>query len=77
MIFYKDEIVEEVRRNREELLQEYGGVNGYLKHLTDEQLRLEKEGWVFVTPEEVRAKQRASINAMPSALTQKAFAGEM
>jgi transcription-repair coupling factor (superfamily II helicase) len=29
----KDPIVDEVRRVREELIQRYGGIDGYFKHL--------------------------------------------
>ncbi|MDR0868437.1 MAG: hypothetical protein LBP75_08215 [Planctomycetota bacterium] len=57
-MFYRDEIVEEVRRHRAELLEEYGGIEGYHKHLDEQRPRLEKEGWKFVTPEEVRARRQ-------------------
>ncbi|HKR64949.1 MAG TPA: hypothetical protein VJZ00_14540 [Thermoanaerobaculia bacterium] len=31
----EDPIVEEIHRIREELLQEYGGFDGYMKHLAE------------------------------------------
>jgi hypothetical protein len=55
-MFYKDEIVEEVRRYREELQEEYGSAEKYNKHWDELRPRLEKEGWKFVTLEEVLAK---------------------
>ena len=46
----KDEIVAEVRRYREELLLEHGGIEGYLKYLQTQHLRLEALGFKFSTP---------------------------
>jgi hypothetical protein len=48
MMFYKDEIVEEVRRTREELLRKYGGITGLRKRYAEERPRFEKERWVFI-----------------------------
>ncbi|MDR2759375.1 MAG: hypothetical protein LBB78_08340 [Spirochaetaceae bacterium] len=55
--FY-DPIIAEVRRNREKLLEIYGGVDGLHKHMDDERPQLEKDGWHFVTSEEITALQR-------------------
>jgi hypothetical protein len=33
----KDDIVDEVRRIREELIQRYGGIDGYFKHCQDQE----------------------------------------
>jgi hypothetical protein len=49
---YCDEIVAEVRRNREKLLEMYGGIDGLHKHMDEERPRLEKEGWKFISAEE-------------------------
>jgi hypothetical protein len=35
----KDVIVEEVRRIREELIQQHGGIDGYFKHCQDQERR--------------------------------------
>ncbi|GHU46519.1 hypothetical protein FACS1894200_00230 [Spirochaetia bacterium] len=55
-MIYKDEIVEEVRRHREELAEEYPTFEAYRKHCEERRPQLEKEGWKFVTLEEVLAK---------------------
>jgi hypothetical protein len=47
--------IAEVHRIRSELLEEYGGIKGYLKHLDDDRPRLEKEGWHFADTEELEA----------------------
>jgi hypothetical protein len=53
---YSDPRVAEIHRVRAELLEEYGGWEGYNKHLDEERPRLEAEGWHFVTPEEHAAR---------------------
>jgi hypothetical protein len=64
--FVNDDIIAEVRRHREELLERYGGIEGYDKHWESEtRPRLEKEGWKFVTMEEVLAQKHG---AAPKAL---------
>ncbi|MDR3139364.1 MAG: hypothetical protein LBT95_06780 [Treponema sp.] len=50
--FY-DPILAEVRQNREKLLEMYGGIDGLHKHMDEERPRLEKEGWRFLTEEEM------------------------
>ena len=53
---YRDEDpLTEVHRIRAELLEEYGGIEGYLKHLNEDRPRLEKEGWRFASAEELAA----------------------
>jgi hypothetical protein len=39
-----DPIVDEVRRVREELIQRYGGLEGYLKHCEEQDRRRRPEG---------------------------------
>jgi hypothetical protein len=56
-MFYEDEVVAEVRRNREELLAEYGGIEGLHKHMEEERPILEAQGWKFVSTEEVAARK--------------------
>ena len=60
MIEYIDhDPVAEVRRIRENLLEKHGGIEGLHRHMDEQRPILEKQGWKFVTPEEVRAKRRA------------------
>jgi hypothetical protein len=47
--------VEEVRRNRELLLEMYGGIEGLHKHMDEERPKLEKQGWKFLSDEEMNA----------------------
>ena len=54
--------VAEVRRNRELLLEKYGGMDGLLKHMDEERPKLEAQGWRFVTPEEIRAKKHSQMS---------------
>jgi hypothetical protein len=53
---WDDEIMAECRQRKAELLEEYGGWDGYLKHQEEDRPRLEAEGWHFVTPEEHAAR---------------------
>jgi hypothetical protein len=50
--FY-DNILAEVRKNKEEVLKKYGGIDGLHKHMDEDRPRLEKEGWHFATDEEL------------------------
>ena len=50
--------VTEVRRNRELLLERYGGIDGLHKHMDEVRPELEKQGWKFITVDEVLAKKR-------------------
>ena len=49
---YHDDIVSEVRFNREKLLEIYGGIVGLQKYMKEERPKLEKQGWCFVSAEE-------------------------
>ena len=49
---YQDEIITEVRRNRAQLLEIYGGMKGLQRHMKEERPNLEKEGWHFISAEE-------------------------
>ena len=51
--------VAEVRRNRELLLEKYGGIEGLLKHMDEEHPKLEQQGWKFISVEEILAKKYA------------------
>jgi hypothetical protein len=58
MNVFEDEIVAEVRKHRAELLEEYGGIEGYLKHIKADRPRLEREGWQFVDISDILKKKR-------------------
>jgi hypothetical protein len=58
MKYLDEDPVAEVHHIRAELLEEYGGIDGYMIHLDEELPRLEKEGWKRVTPEEIAALKR-------------------
>ena len=59
MVYVDTNLIAEVRRNRELLLEKYGGIDGLHKHMDEERPKLEKQGWTFVSVEEVLAKKRA------------------
>ncbi len=64
MIYLDVDPVAEVRRNRELLLEMYGGIDGLHKHMDEERPLLEKQGWVFTSIEEIlskKHKQTASV----------------
>jgi hypothetical protein len=54
--FY-DPVIAEVRKNREKLLEMYGGIDGLHKHMDEERPKLEEEGWHFVADEEMNILQ--------------------
>ena len=51
--------VDEVRRNRELLLEKYGGIDGLHKHMDEERPELEKQGWKFMTIDDIISKKYA------------------
>jgi hypothetical protein len=53
--------VAEVRRNRVELLQKYGGIDGLHKYMDEERPELEKQGWRFISVEEILARKRVPV----------------
>jgi len=61
MAYQRDEILEEVRARKAHVVEKYGGWEKFMKHLDEDRPRLEKEGWRFVTKEEVAAR-KASRN---------------
>ena len=62
MTYYRDEILEEVRERRAHLLEKYGGFEGYMKHLSEDSPRLEKEGWHFSAHGEAATRVNAVSN---------------
>jgi len=57
---YHDEIVAEIRHNREKLLEMHGGIKGLQDYMKKERPQLEKEGWNFVSAEDF-----GRLNSMP------------
>jgi hypothetical protein len=64
MIFYEDEIVNEVRRTRAKLLKQYGGIEGLHKHMDEELPLLIQQGWKVVSAAEVAAKKQNQTVAL-------------
>jgi hypothetical protein len=64
MKYVDEDPVAEVHRIRAELMEEYGGMAGYRKHLADDRPRLEREGWHFETPEESAARKQGRETAV-------------
>jgi hypothetical protein len=63
MTYIDTDPVAEVRRNREALLKQYGGIDGLHKHMDEERPELEKRGWKFMPIEEILAKKHARVTA--------------
>jgi hypothetical protein len=68
MTYAEDDPILELFRNREAVIKEYGGIEGWLKHIDDDRPRLEAEGWKFVSVEEVATRNHRQANAVQSAL---------
>jgi len=56
--------ITEVRRNRELLLKKYGGLDGLHDHMAKERPQLEKQGWTFISAEEVLARKYARTTVL-------------
>jgi hypothetical protein len=63
MICIDNDPVAAVRRNREALLKQYGGIDGLRKHMDEERPELEKQGWRFMSVEDILARKRECISA--------------
>jgi hypothetical protein len=50
---FHDDIIAEVRRTREGLLEKYGGIDGLHKHMDEQRPILEKMGFHFMTEKEM------------------------
>jgi hypothetical protein len=58
MITYaEDDPILELFRNREAAIKEYGGIEGWLKHIDEDRPRLEAAGWKFESPEKAAARK--------------------
>jgi hypothetical protein len=63
MLYIDTDPVAEVRRNRELLLEKYGGIEGLHEHMDNERPNLEAQGWKFISTEEILAKKYAKAIA--------------
>ena len=61
MKYCDTDLVAEVRRNREDMLEEHGGYERYTKYLSEQRKKLEDEGWHFATPDEIARGQQMEI----------------
>ena len=48
MTYMDSNPIAEVRKNRELLLDKYGGIDGLHKHMDEDRKRLENQGWKFI-----------------------------
>ena len=64
MTYLDNDPIAEVRRNRELLLEEYGGIEGLIRHMEEERPKLEQQGWKFITFEELIEKKRKEQEEM-------------
>ena len=62
MLYIDIDPIAEVRRNRELLLEKYGGIEGLHKHMDYERPKLEALGWKFISTEEILAKKYAKVS---------------
>jgi hypothetical protein len=53
---WDDEIMAEVRQRKAELVESYGTVDALHKHFAEERIIMEKEGFKFADPDEVRER---------------------
>lgn len=60
MTYLDTDLVAEVRKARERLLQRFGGIDGLHRHMDEERPLLEKQGWKFASLDEVRARQQTA-----------------
>jgi hypothetical protein len=56
MTGFYDPIVAEVRKTRQDLLEKYGGTEGYNKHLDEMEPKWKAQGWHYETQEEFSAR---------------------
>ena len=61
MKYLDKDLVAEVRRNREDMLEEHGGFEKYTEYLSEQRPKLEAEGWRFATPDEIAHGQHPGI----------------
>ena len=64
MTYIDNDPVAEVRRNREALLEKYGGIDGLHRHMDEQRPELEKQGWEFVSVEEILERKQAQVPAV-------------
>jgi len=55
-----------VRRNKAQLLEQYGGVAGLQKHQDEERPRLEQAGWNFITVADLQTMKHSHSRLVKS-----------
>lgn len=53
---FEEDPITEVHRVRAELMEKYGGIEGWHKHNIEQHPQLEKEGWIFANETELKSK---------------------
>jgi len=61
MTYIEVDPITEVRRNREALLKKHGGIDGLHRHMDKARPELEKQGWEFMSVEEIIARKHARV----------------
>ena len=56
-----NDFIQGVRKNKAQLLETYGGLEGLFKHQEEDRSRLESEGWKFVSFEEMCVQNRSAV----------------
>jgi hypothetical protein len=59
--YIENDPVDEVKRIQEQLLEMYGGIEGLHKHMDEERPKLVKQGWKFLTEEELDALRNRRV----------------
>lgn len=54
------EFIMEVRQNKAQLIEMYGGITGLRKHQQEERPNLEQKGWKFVSLDEMNAMRNTA-----------------
>ena len=62
MEHYEEDTIDEVHRIRAELVNDYGGIKGYIKHAREEEHRLKREGWEFIPAKTMASRQTKTTN---------------
>ena len=53
-----NDFIQSVRKNKAQLLENYGSLEGIYKHQEEDRPRLEKEGWKFISFEEINPQNK-------------------
>ena len=56
-----NDFIQSVRENKAQLLEKYGDIESLFKHQEEDRLRLEKEGWEFISFEEINMQNKHDL----------------